>query len=139
LKLSSNLYSTQLIKNAARSEFTQIAHGWGKRGGFLRGIVKSTPEKRKRIKLKEPHVFPGCLTDDEVVRLVEACTTYRDRLILMLLRETGVRRGELLGLHLEDVQGFDTRGRIRIVRRTNPNQAWAKGNEREIPMKCQLS
>jgi len=114
--------------------FTRLAHGWGKRGGFLRGIVKSTPEKRKRIKLKEPKVFPGCLADDEVARLVEACTTYRDRLILMLLRETGVRRGELLGLHLEDVQDFDKRGRIRIVRRNNPNRAWAKGNEREIPV-----
>ena len=114
--------------------FTRLAHGWGKRGGFLRGIVKSTPEKRKRIKLKEPKVFPGCLADEEVARLVEACTTYRDRLILMLLRETGVRRGELLGLHLEDVQDFDNRGRIRIVRRSNPNRAWAKGNEREIPV-----
>lgn len=114
--------------------FTRLAHGWGKRGGFLRGIVKSTPEKRKRIKLKEPKIFPGCLADEEVARLVEACTTYRDRLILMLLRETGIRRGELLGLHLEDVQDFDKRGRIRIVRRSNPNRAWAKGNEREIPV-----
>ena len=114
--------------------FTRLAHGWGKRGGFLRGIVKSTPENRFRIKLKEPKVFPGCLADYEVARLVEACNTRRDRLILMLLRETGIRRGELLGLHLEDVQDFDTRGRIRIVRRSNPNRAWAKGNEREIPV-----
>lgn len=114
--------------------FTRLAHGWGKRGGFLRGIVKSTGEKRKRIKLKEPKIFPGCLADEEVTRLIEACTTYRDRLILMLLRETGVRRGELLGLHLEDVQDFDNKGRIRIVRRSNPNRVWAKGNEREIPV-----
>lgn len=114
--------------------FTRLTHGWSKRGGFLRGIVKSTPEKRKRIKLKEPKIFPGCLADEEVTRLIEACTTYRDRLILMLLRETGVRRGELLGLHLEDVRDFDNKGRIRIVRRSNPNRAWAKGNEREIPV-----
>ncbi len=53
----------------------------------------------------------------------------------MLLRETGVRRGELLGLHLVDVQDFDVRGRIRIVRRDdNPNNATAKGTEREIPV-----
>lgn len=114
--------------------FTRLAHGWGKRGGFLRGIVKSTPSKRKRIKLKEPKLFPGCIADEEVARLVEACNTYRDRLILMLLRETGVRRGELLGLHLEDMHDFDVRGRIRIVRRSNPNQAWAKGTEREVPV-----
>ena len=116
-------------------KFTSLAHGWGKRGGFLRGIVKSSPEKRKRIKLKEPKVFPGCLTDSQVAELANACYTYRDRLIVMLLRETGVRRGELLGLHLVDVQELDSRGRIRIVRRgDNPNGATAKGREREIPI-----
>lgn len=52
----------------------------------------------------------------------------------MLLKETGVGRGELLCLHLEDVQDFDRRGRIRIVQLSNPNGAWAKGNEREIPV-----
>ena len=116
-------------------KFTKLAHGWGKRGGFLRGIVKSSPERRKRIKLKEPKVFPGCLTDKEVVKLADACYTYRDRLIVMLLRETGVRRGGLLGLHLVDVQDLDSRGRIRIVRRDdNPNGMTTKGMEREIPI-----
>ena len=68
-------------------------------------------------------------------KLADACYTYRDRLIVMLLRETGVRRGELLGLHLVDVQDFDVKGRIRIVRRNdNPNGAKAKGTEREIPV-----
>lgn len=114
--------------------FMKLAHGRRKRKGFLRGIVKSGPEQRKRIKLKEPKSFPGCLTDEEVVRLVEAGNSYRDRLILMLLRETGVRRGELLGLHLVDVQDLDVNGRIYIVRRNNPNSAWAKGQERQIPV-----
>lgn len=116
-------------------KFTKLAHGWGKRGGFLRGIVKSGPEQRKRIKVKEPKIFPGCLTDEEVSKLADACYTYRDRLMVMLLRETGVRRGELLGLHLVDVQDLDVKGRIRIVRRdNNPNGAIAKGREREIPI-----
>jgi site-specific recombinase XerD len=119
----------------SEKQFTKLAHGWGKRGGFLRGIVKSTPERRKRIKVKEPKVFPGCLTDEQIGQLANACYTYRDRLIVMLLRETGVRRGELLGLHLSDVRDFDSRGRIRIVRRdNNPNGAKAKGTEREIPI-----
>lgn len=116
-------------------KFTKLAYGWGKRGGFLRGIVKSTPEKRKRIKIKEPKNFPGCLTDEQVAQLADACYTYRDRLIVMLLRETGIRRGELLGLHLVDVRDFDSRGQIKIVRRDdNPNGAKAKGREREIPI-----
>ena len=116
-------------------KFTKLAHGGGKRGGYLRGIIKSTPERRKRIKVKEPKIFPGCLTDEQVTQLANACYTYRDRLIVMLLRETGIRRGELLGLHLIDVQEMDKRGRIMIVRRDdNPNGAIAKGSEREIPV-----
>lgn len=115
-------------------QFTRLCTSRGKRGGFLRGIVKSGLDTRKRIKLKEAKVFPGCLKDEEVVRLVEACLTYRDKLLLMLLRETGVRKGELLGLHLVDVQDIDSTGRIRIVRRNNPNLAWAKGTERVIPI-----
>ncbi|MDZ7960842.1 MAG: site-specific integrase [Aulosira sp. DedQUE10] len=107
--------------------FTQLTRGWAKRGGFLRGIVKSTPEKRKRIKIKEPKIFPGCLTDVEVRQLADACCTYRDRLIVMLLRETGVQRGKLLGLHLLDVQDFDITRRIRIVRcENNTNGAIAR-------------
>lgn len=114
--------------------FTHASRTWNKRSGFLRGIVKSAPGQQKYIKFKESKKFPGCLTDEQVIRLVEACNTYRDRLILMLLRETGIRRGELLGLHCIDVQDFDVSGRIRIVRRNNPNGAWAKGTERIIPV-----
>lgn len=116
-------------------KFAYQQYGWGKRGGFLRGIVKSSPQKRKRIKLKEPSCFPGCLTNEQVSQLANACYTYRDRLIVMLLRETGVRRGELLGLHLIDVQEIDVTGRIRIIKRNdNPNGAKAKGHSREIPI-----
>ncbi|MEM7717265.1 MAG: tyrosine-type recombinase/integrase [Cyanobacteria bacterium P01_A01_bin.68] len=115
--------------------FTKLSYGLSKRNGFLRGIVKSSPEKRKRIKIKEPKAFPGCLTDEQVVKLADACYTYRDRLIVMLLRETGIRRGELLGLHLVDIEDMNSKGRIRIIRRdNNPNDAKAKGTEREIPV-----
>ena len=119
----------------SEKNFTKLAYGWGKQGGFLRGIVKGSPNKGKRIKLKEPKIFPGCLTDEQVAQLANACYSYRDRLIVMVLRETGIRRGELLGLHLLDVADFDSRGRIRIVRRDNNlNGATAKGREREIPI-----
>ena len=115
--------------------FTKLSYSLSKRNGFLRGIVKSSPEKRKRIKIKEPKAFPGCLTDEQVIELADACYTYRDRLIVMLLRETGIRRGELLGLHLVDIEDMNSKARIRIIRRdNNPNDAKAKGTEREIPV-----
>lgn len=116
--------------------FTRLVHRYGKRGGFLQGIVKNAPEQRNRIKLKESKVFRGCLNDDEVLHLANSCTTFRDRLIVLLLRETGIRRGELMGLHLEDIKDLDVNNRIHIVRRNNPNKAWAKGCEREIPLLC---
>lgn len=135
LTVIQEFYSFHAINGRIESvNFTKLTHGYRQRGGFLRGIVKSAPQGHKRIKLKEPKIFPGCLKDEEVVRLADACTTYRDRLMIMLLKETGIRRGELLGLHLEDVKDLDIRGRIRIIRRSNPNGAIAKGKEREIPI-----
>lgn len=119
----------------SEKRFTKLVRPRGRRSGFLQGIVKSTPQRRKKIKIKEPKNFPGCLTDEQVGRLADACYTIRDRLIVMLLRETGIRRGELLGLHLDDVRDMDSRGVLRIVRRDdNPNNAKAKGAEREIPV-----
>jgi site-specific recombinase XerD len=130
------MYEFHILEGRIGSkQFTRIVGSWGKRGGFLQGIVKSSPRLVKRIKLKESKNFPGCLTDEQVTQLANACYTYRDRLIVMLLRETGIRRGELLGLHLVDVQDMDSKGRIRVVRREdNPNGAFSKGLEREIPV-----
>ncbi|MCS6783175.1 MAG: tyrosine-type recombinase/integrase [Gloeomargarita sp. SKYG98] len=79
-------------------------------------------------------MFSGCLTDDEVERLVAGCLSYRDQLIILLLRATGLQRGELLGLHLVDVQDVDVHGRLRVVRRDNPNGAWARGADRVVPI-----
>lgn len=118
-----------------KKTFAELDHRFGRGGGYLLGITKSTPGNRKLIKFKEPKIFPGCLTDEQVSQLGDASYTYRDRLIVMLLRETGIRRGELLGLHLVDVEALDSRGRIRILRRdNNPNGAISKGTEREIPI-----
>ena len=41
-----------------QKRFTKLAHGWGKRGSFLRGIVKSGPERRKQIKLQSTQGLP---------------------------------------------------------------------------------
>lgn len=119
------------IKN---QQLIQIIAEWRTQSSFPRGRFSSRMSDQINIKLKGAKVFPGCLTDEQVVRLVEGCLTYRDKLMLMLSRDTGVRRGELLGLHFVDVQDIDSTGRIYIVRRNNPNGAWVKGLERTIPI-----
>jgi site-specific recombinase XerD len=105
---------------------------------FLHGIAKSKPIRKKLVKLKEPKSFPGCLTNEQVEKLVNACNRLRDKLIIMMLNATGMRRGELLGLCHEDIGDFGD-NTIRVVQRLNPNGARAKGQERVIPIPVELS
>jgi integrase len=46
---------------------------------------------------------PETLTTAQIERVIETCKTPRDRLIVLMLFETGLRPGELLALWLEDV------------------------------------
>jgi integrase/recombinase XerD len=101
--------------------------------GLLTGIAKSKPTRQKLVKLKEPKSFPGCLTDEQISMLVNACHRLRDKLIILMLNGTGMRKGELLGLCHEDIGDFSDYY-IRVVKRNNPNGARVKGLERTIPV-----
>jgi integrase/recombinase XerD len=101
------------------------------RKGLLTGIAKSKPTRQKLIKLKEPKSFPGCLTDEQIEALVNACHRLRDKLIILMLNGTGMRKGELLGLQFEDINDDNF---IKVVSRNNPNGARVKGQERTIPV-----
>ena len=72
--------------------------------GFLYGIAY---EKRKIssniLKLKVPKIQPKILKKEEVTILINACNNYRDKFLLTLLYETGMRIGEVLSLWLEDI------------------------------------
>jgi integrase/recombinase XerD len=100
---------------------------------FLQGISKAKPSRKKLVKLKEPKTFAGCLTDEQVEILVNASRRLRDKLIILMLNGTGLRKSELLGLKHEDI-GDCGDNFIRVVKRVNPNGAIAKGRERTIPI-----
>lgn len=72
--------------------------------GFLYGIAY---EKRKIssniLKLKLPKSKPKILNKEEISTLINACKNYRDRFLLSMLYETGMRIGESLSLWLEDI------------------------------------
>ncbi len=104
--------------------------------GLLDGIAKTKPRQEKLIKLKEPKKFCGCLTNEEVVLLVEACSWLRDKFIICALNETGMRKGEIFGLRHEDID--EKNKLIKVVKRNNPNGARAKGQERVIPVGTDL-
>ncbi len=98
--------------------------------GMLTGHIKQSPVGIKKVKYFEPEKFPGCLSADQIRTMIKACRTARDKLIIWLLADTGMRKGELLGLHWGDI---DWKARtLAIVRRDNPNHAYAKGQPRVL-------
>ncbi len=70
---------------------------------FLHHINKGKEVRTRLLKLKEPKTFPGTLTAEQVHQLVNACKRLRDKFLICLLSETGMRIGEALGLRHEDI------------------------------------
>jgi len=92
---------------------------------FLHGIAQSKPEAARIVSVKPEGRLPKTLNREQVQRLLDACAHTRDRLLLALMYETGMRIGQCLGLTHADLSVED--GTLQIVpRTTNPNGARAK-------------
>ncbi|QIS23370.1 site-specific integrase [Nocardia terpenica] len=106
----------------------------GRRGGSWQPFLAhlgARPERHRTISLRAERRPPRELGQAEMTTLIDACGRLRDRFLLSLLRATGLRIGEALGLRHEDL---DARRRLVVVRpRTNANGARAKTWSREIP------
>ena len=99
---------------------------------------------RARHRLHEPETVVDRAGDAEIVALLGACRSARDRLIVLLMARAGLRRGELVGLRRSDVHLLvDSRllgcgiprAHLHVVRRDNPNGAWAKSRrQRVVPL-----
>ncbi|MBN3413092.1 tyrosine-type recombinase/integrase [Clostridium botulinum] len=71
--------------------------------GFLYGIAYGHKKVASNIlKLKVPKSKPKTLNKEEIETLVRACNNLRDKFLLSLLYETGMRIGEALSLWIED-------------------------------------
>lgn len=78
--------------------------------GFLYGIAYDKKKIASNIlKLKVPKSKPKTLTKAEITKLIKTCNNLRDKFLLKLLYETGIRIGEALSLWIED---FDVSERI---------------------------
>ncbi|NEU75461.1 tyrosine-type recombinase/integrase [Hassallia byssoidea VB512170] len=95
---------------------------------FLHHINKSKPVKTKLIKLKEPKRIPKTLTQEQVTGLITACDRFRDKFLIFLLYETGMRIGQALGLRHSDIKSWDNLIKI-VPRCDNANGARAKTKE----------
>jgi site-specific recombinase XerD len=100
---------------------------------------------RARHRVHEPQAPAGRASDEQIVALLQACLSARDRLIVLLMARAGLRRGELCGLRRGDVHlladsrllGCEiARAHLHVVRRDdNPNGAWAKSRrQRVVPL-----
>lgn len=99
--------------------------GRGSYKPFLHHVTGGKLIPTRPIKLTVPRRIPATLTDDQVRTLLGACIRLRDRFLLALLVETGMRIGQALGLRHADVVSRERV--IRIVPRTdNANGARAK-------------
>ncbi|MBB6716834.1 tyrosine-type recombinase/integrase [Clostridium gasigenes] len=76
--------------------------------GFLYGIAYEQKKVTSNIlKLKVPKSKPKTLSKDEITKLIIACNNLRDKFLLNLLYETGIRIGEALSLWIEDIDISD--------------------------------
>ena len=100
---------------------------------------------RARHRLREPETTIDRASDEQIVALLRACRSARDRLIVLLMARAGLRRGEVCGLRRSDVHllvdsrrlGCEVaRAHLHVVRRDdNPNEAWAKSRrQRVVPL-----
>ena len=82
---------------------------------WLKGNDETFPPEINWLKPKlknEKHKLPeDLITEDEVIRLVNASSQPRDRAIILVLYESGCRIGELLSLNMGNVK-FDQYGAV---------------------------
>jgi integrase len=92
---------------------------------FLHHVTKGRPVPVRPVKLPVPRRVPRTLEPEQMVAILAACEHLRDRFLLSLLAETGMRAGQALGLRHAD---FVSRKReVHIVPRAdNANGARAK-------------
>ncbi|MDO8339080.1 MAG: site-specific integrase [Candidatus Burarchaeum sp.] len=96
---------------------------------WLKGNDETSPPEiswlKPRMRNKAHKLPEELLTEEEVLRLVEAANNPRDKALILLLYETGCRIGELLSLKVKNVS-FDQYGAIlRVTGKTGDRRVRA--------------
>jgi site-specific recombinase XerD len=100
------------------------------------GRARAIP--RRPVRLRTARRVPTTLKIEQIAALLDACEHHRDRFLLVLLAETGMRVGQALGLRHCDVVSRERTVRI-VPRGDNANGARAKcHSEAAIPVSAGL-
>jgi site-specific recombinase XerD len=99
---------------------------------FLHHVTGQNPQPRLAVKVTAARRLPRVLTAPQAQAGLDACGHLRDRLLLAMLLEAGLRIGEALGMRHEDI---DIGGcLVHVVPRDNANGMRAKGGRgRAVP------
>lgn len=113
------------------SETLALLGGLNRRWGSQVPVIETRTRDSWRI-TRGPR--PKTVTDEQVTALLAACSTYRDRFLVHLLDQSGLRVGEALGLRHADLDV--RRSFVHVVpRQENVNGARAKGaKSRTVPV-----
>ncbi len=91
---------------------------------FLHHISRTQSLRQAVVRVKGFKRLPCVFSPYEVQSLLDSSKRLRDRFLLCLLHESGMRIGQALGLRHADIRSYD--GAIDIVPRANSNGALAK-------------
>lgn len=92
---------------------------------FLHHLNTTKQHQSRKLKVKVPQHIPMTLAPYEVKHLLDLCYYLRDKFLIYLLYETGMRIGQALGLFHQDIRSFDNEVLI-IPRAHHINEARAK-------------
>lgn len=98
---------------------------------LLYHVFKNKPKYKRIISLKVPKILPKKLIEDQINLLMEACGNLRDRFLVALLYETGLRIGQAIGLRHTDIKSWSNEIHI-IFRQDNENQSRNKSRAENI-------
>ncbi len=109
----------------------------GRVAAVLASHQQEHAQQARTITVKVPKKLPRILTAAEMQAIVDACDHLRDRFLLALLWDSGIRVGEALGLRHEDICPAERE--ITIVPRANDNGARSKSRDaRTVPVSTQV-
>ena len=86
------------------------------RGMLSEMTLKKENKRRSLLKTREPKNLPKYITKEEYEKLFSVAENTRDKIILALLYDGGLRVSELIGLHIEDLNQIHM-NKIKIVER----------------------
>lgn len=98
---------------------------------FLHHISKKYSVSKNSFKLKTSKNLPKVVENEDFIRLINACTRIRDKFLLYLLFESGLRIGQALGLRHSDINLPDSEIKI-VPRPDNVNFVRAKTRDEYI-------